>query len=252
MRTGNDNIQQVTLSLPIDKPLSEGFIIAVILHVIIFFGLIVWMMYRPPEQVTQQIPLEVLRFGIGEGKGAGGNLTASGTPFQAPPPDNPLEDASKQQQVKQKTVPAEDYENGMKVVATNVSNAKTAKDTTGGKGKKDVGARDGSLTGTGLTGTGNGVGSGLGFGIDWGGGGNRIVLNKVLPTYPSGVNKDAQIRIRFNVRSDGTVGAMIPVQKGDPHMEDAAFRALRQWKFNPTPEKPDQQKGEITFYFKVD
>src|SRR5579872_1498753 len=154
MQAHNNNIQQVTFSLPIVKPLSEGFIIAVILHILIFISLIVWMMYRPPEQVVQQIPLEVLRFGMGEGKGAGGNLTASGTPFQAPPPDNPLEDAAKQQQVKQKTVPADDYENGMKVVATNVSNAKTARDTAGGKGKKDIGARDGSPNGTGLAGSG--------------------------------------------------------------------------------------------------
>src|SRR5579883_2943436 len=195
MHAQNDSIQRVTFSLPVDKPLSEGFVLAVILHMIIFFGLIVWMMYRPPEQVVQPIPLEVLRFGIGEGKGAGGNLTASGTPFKAPPPDNPLEDAAKQQQVRQKTVPAQDYENGMQVVASNVSNAKTARDTTGGKGKKDIGARDGSPNGTGLAGSGTGGGSGLGFGIDWGGGGNRIVLNKVLPAYPSGVNKDAQIRI---------------------------------------------------------
>ena len=242
---------QLNLSLPVDKQLSEGFGIAVIIHLLLFFGLIVYVISQPPEQVRSGIPLELIRLGLGNGPGSGGNLSPAGDPMKGPKPENPLEDASRQEQTRQKVQPATEYELGKRVVASNVSNAAHSKDTLGSRGKKNLGNPNGNPNGTGLAGTGNGPGSGLGFGLDWGGGGNRIVLNKVLPVYPPGVNKNAQIRMRFRVQPDGSVGLMIPTQKGDPRMEEAVYKALRQWRFNATPGK-DPQQGEITFSFKVD
>ncbi len=253
MKTTRDDNQPVKVSfeIPVDKQLSEGFGISVVIHTLLFLLLLWWIMYQPPQQAIPQIPMEMIRLGLGNGPGSGGNLSAPGDPMKGPKPDNPLEDASRQQTTRQKVTPSDEYEPGQHVVASNTSTAAHSRDSSGARGKKNQGDPNGTPRGTGLAGQGNGPGSGYGFGIDWGGGGNRTVLNKVLPTYPPGVNKNAQIRIHFSVMPDGSVGTMIPVQKGDPRMEEAVYKALRQWRFNRI-ETPTPQQGEITFKFKMD
>ncbi len=97
---------------------------------------------------------------------------------------------------------------------------------------------------------GTGSGKGTGYGLEWGGGGNRVVLHKEMPKYPSGVNTSVQIKIRFTVLPNGSVGAMLPMQKGDPVLERAAIEALRRWQFNPLNDTKDMV-GFITFTFRV-
>jgi TonB family protein len=104
--------------------------------------------------------------------------------------------------------------------------------------------------GSGLGRFGAGTGRGAGYGLEWGGGGNRIVLHKELPKYPSGVNTSAQIKIRFTVLQDGSVGSAVPMQKGEPLLERAALEALRRWQFNPTHDDKEMV-GFITFTFRV-
>jgi len=53
-----------------------------------------------------------------------------------------------------------------------------------------------------------------------------------LPRFPSGVNTNAVLKFKFTVMPDGTVGRIIPLQKADPRLEQAALEALRQWRFN--------------------
>lgn len=81
----------------------------------------------------------------------------------------------------------------------------------------------------------------------------RSIVTQVLPEYPSGLQREAVVKIRFWVLPDGRVGAMIPVQKGDPTLEEITMKALRQWRFNALPPGEEQQnvEGVITFVYKL-
>jgi TonB family protein len=129
----------------------------------------------------------------------------------------------------------------------------------GKHGKKDddertseltIGSKTGTDDGTGIGWAGLGKGKGQGYGdIDWGGGGNRIVLNKVLPTFPPGT-LNTQVKIRFRVLPDGTVAMAWPVRRGgNPAVDQAAVQAMRRWRFNPLSSQTDME-GTITFVFK--
>jgi TonB family protein len=81
----------------------------------------------------------------------------------------------------------------------------------------------------------------------------RTIINQVLPEYPPGLQREAVVKIRFWVLPDGRVGAMIPVQKGDPTLEDITMKAIRQWRFNSLPPDENQEnvQGIITFVYKL-
>jgi len=81
----------------------------------------------------------------------------------------------------------------------------------------------------------------------------RTIINQVIPKYPPGLQREAVVRIRFTVLPDGSIGAMIPVQKGDPVLEELTMKALRQWRFNPLLPSAEQKnvQGIITFRFKL-
>jgi hypothetical protein len=72
---------------------------------------------------------------------------------------------------------------------------------------------------------------GFGYGIDWGGKGTRKIYSYILPAYPPGVDKEINIKLRFSILPDGTVGTIIPLIKADTRLEDAAINSLRQWRF---------------------
>lgn len=199
--------------------------------------------------VPRMTPYTFLVFGEGDGTGARkGNLTAEGAAQRGRTSQNPLEDATK----------AASSANGN----TSVSDPSTSSnlrpvDNLGTRGKESDGASDrmigsdqGTDDGTGLGMAGGGRGKGLGYGdIDWGGGGNRIVLTKVLPKKPPGT-LDTQVKLRFLVAPDGSVTLVLPVQKGgNPVVDAAAVNALRQWRFNRLPDDRVME-GTITFTFK--
>ncbi len=73
----------------------------------------------------------------------------------------------------------------------------------------------------------------LGYDIEWGGKGQRRIYSFNLPEYPAGVNKEIDIRLRFSILPDGTVGSIFPLIKADTRLEDAAIKSLRQWRFEP-------------------
>ncbi|MDZ7263214.1 MAG: energy transducer TonB [candidate division KSB1 bacterium] len=79
----------------------------------------------------------------------------------------------------------------------------------------------------------------------------RVVLVKVIPEYPEGLQKQATIKIRFTVLPDGQVGEMIPMIRADATLERLTLDALRQWQFSPlAPEEPQVvEQGIITFRY---
>jgi len=88
----------------------------------------------------------------------------------------------------------------------------------------------------------NGSGS-FGYDIDWGGKGQRKIYSFILPEYPQGVDKEIDIRLRFSILPDGTVGNIFPLIKADTRLENAAINSLRQWRFealDPSQKQSDQ------------
>ncbi len=71
----------------------------------------------------------------------------------------------------------------------------------------------------------------FGYDIDWGGRGQRKIYSYIIPPYPEGVNKEIDIRLRFTILPDGTVGNIIPLIKADTRLENSAINALKQWRF---------------------
>ncbi len=245
----------IKIVIPWDKFTARGFGIATALVLLLLLiGMYVDIHVEPYQYPKEEsTPITLLNFGKGNGQGRSkGNLTKEGAKRGGPQTKNILEDASTSAATKSKTPTKTDItqSNNIKPVklASSENPSKHPGDT---PADKNIGAKNGSTTGTGLgeTGTGKGKGEGLGE-IEWGGGGNRTVLNKTIPPFPPGASS-AQIRIRFTVLPDGTVGQMIPMQKGDPLLERAAMNALRRWKFNPI-SGDVVMTGIIPFTFKLD
>ena len=99
---------------------------------------------------------------------------------------------------------------------------------------------------------GAGIGT-SGFDIEWGGNGKRKIYSYSLPEYPEGVNKEIDIRLRFSILPDGTVGTIFPLTKADTKLENAAMNSLRQWRFEPLPtqQKKTEQFAIIVFPYRL-
>lgn len=100
--------------------------------------------------------------------------------------------------------------------------------------------------------SGDGEGN-FGFEIDFGGKGMRKIYSYSLPAYPEGVSKEIDVKLKFTILSDGTVGQILPLIKADTKLELAAINSLRQWRFEPLPEssKGTQQYAVIIFPFRL-
>jgi protein TonB len=99
-----------------------------------------------------------------------------------------------------------------------------------------------------------GIGTGnSGFDIEWGGNGKRKIYSYSLPEYPEGVNKEIDIRLRFSILPDGTVGTIFPITKADTKLENAAINSLRQWRFEPLllQQKKTEQFAIIVFPYRL-
>lgn len=113
----------------------------------------------------------------------------------------------------------------------------TTSDVEAGKGKDESGDGEGNY----------------GFEIDFGGKGMRKIYSYTLPTYPEGVSKEIDVKLKFSILPDGTVGKIYPLIKADTRLEQAAINSLRQWRFEPITDY--QTKGEqfavIIFPFRL-
>ncbi len=92
-----------------------------------------------------------------------------------------------------------------------------------------------------------------GIAFDWGGKTVRKILDYNIPKYPSGVSKEIDLKLKFTILPDGTVGSIIPLIKADTRLEMVAIRALRQWRFEPLDKSKKQtiQKAIIVFPFRL-
>lgn len=93
----------------------------------------------------------------------------------------------------------------------------------------------------------------FGFDIDWGGRGARRIYSYSLPEYPGGVQKEIDIKLRFSILPDGTVGNIFLLTKADTRLEEAAVNSLRQWRFEPIPktQKQIEQIAIIVFPYRL-
>jgi len=106
-----------------------------------------------------------------------------------------------------------------------------------GKGKEETGEGEGNF----------------GFEIDFGGKGMRKIYSYSLPAYPEGVLKEIDVKLKFSILPDGTVGRILPLIKADTRLELAAINSLRQWRFEPIPENQNvkEQNAVIIFPFRL-
>jgi TonB family protein len=246
---------QLDLKIPWDTNTARGFIIALGISILLLIISPVFEIAPPTphELEVNTIPIELLNFGSGDGTGMSkGNLSEEGQAHKGKEPSSNLADAqiAANSKTSKNSIPDNDQlASNYKPVDQMSSNDPTK--AVNGSSNRNTGSMDGSESGSGLGKEGFGPGKGDGFGpIEWGGGGNRVVLYKKLPSFPPGANTSAQIKIKFTVMSDGTVSHAVPLQKGDPMLERAALDALKQWRFNPLKDNREMV-GIITFTFKL-
>lgn len=226
------------IQLPWDNNTAKGFGISLAIMILILLFVTNWNINKAHVRSIQfnSVPLVLLNFGDGDGTGISkGNLTKEGDSRKGKTAQSVLEDAAAPAITKQVKNAAEqdDSQISNPIPVKELSTATKVNGSESGSGTRDIGKGEGLTDGSGLGSRGTGKGMGYGFGdIEWGGGGNRIVLHKPLPKFPTGVNTNAELKFRFTVMPDGTVGRIIPLQKADPRLETAALAALRQWRFN--------------------
>jgi TonB family protein len=122
-------------------------------------------------------------------------------------------------------------------------------------GKRGVKEYEGTAAATGKTfvyGASDGTAD-QAYQLEWLGGGKRRVLEKFLPAYPPGLQKELGIKLKFMVLPDGSLDQILPVKKGDPMLEELTLKAFKRWKFEPLSAKAEQkpQAGMITFTFRL-
>lgn len=86
------------------------------------------------------------------------------------------------------------------------------------------------------------------FQLDWEG----IDRAPVVQPLPNNVSQtEAIIRVRFEVRPDGSVGEVIPQRRGNPELDREVIRTLRTWRFSRLPSNMPQESqfGVVTFRF---
>ena len=244
--------------VPWKKNALRGFAVSVAIVAVLLL-LFSMMKIDPPKEIVKvsTIPLQLLNLGSGDGTGLkSGNLTKEGKSIKGEAQRMNLEDADRaSDDLKKKRTPnSTDITESSNIKSVN----KLSSDQKKNKNKKGSATRsvgnkktdeDELAMGLGLRGSGKGKGDGFGE-IDWGGGGSRIVLNKIVPRFPSSVVTSARIMLQFKVLPDGTVSSVIPLKKADPVLEAAAIKALIRWRFSPSIDG-EVAMGRIPFTFLV-
>lgn len=246
--------QGLNINIPWDSNTAKGFIAAVLILILFFFiSPYIKLDDKPTLREHTTVPIELLILGSGDGTGRrSGNLTAEGARSKGQNPTINIEDAQKTPNDvnnKKSTSTNTDLATDFKPV-DKMSGEKNPSKVSGSDTKNVGDNKNGDDFGSGLGSKGSGKGAGDGFGdIDWGGGGNRVVLEKPLPKFPNGVRTSGQIVLRFKVLPDGTVTSVVPLQKADPELEFAAVQALKKWRFNPLKEDSPVMIGTIPLTF---
>jgi protein TonB len=181
-----------------------------------------------------------LSFGVSGETGSSGNIGKQITEVQElSKPEEKNETVDKSHEVKEVELPKAKNTSEENIIkpADKMKETSTASKTESKEETED------NITTEGQGNISKGEGS-FGYDIDWGGKGTRRIYNFNIPSYPEGVQKEADIRLRFSILPDGTVGTIIPQTKADTKLENAAINALRQWRFEPL--SPNQKQAEQT------
>jgi hypothetical protein len=201
---------------------------------------------------TTRIELMEIKFGRGNGKGASrGDLIEEGATRKGDPTKQLAQQQSTNPVKGSPTIDAN--QTNTLIAKNNVTNSKNTDSIRSKSGTQvaTAGVLDGvqNATGKGKIGTGEGKGVGLGN-VDWGGGGNRIVLYKPMPKYPDGQSGSPKLRFRIVVSPEGSIVTVTSLDKGEPAFETASMNALRKWQFNKI-DSPQNMVGVITFSFQL-
>jgi membrane protein involved in colicin uptake len=127
--------------------------------------------------------------------------------------------------------PADETKEKAEELTTENKETADASNTTVGQGNKSEG--EGSF----------------GFDIDWGGKGKRKIYSYSLPDYPAGVYKEIDIRLKFTILPDGTVGTINLLTKADTRLENAAISSLRNWRFEELSSSQQQREQTALIVF---
>ena len=223
MYLSNQNVSRVSYSA------------SVIFHLIL---LLLFLLVFVPLKYTKDNAVE-LSFGVLGGAGSSGS---EGTAF-----DEVLEKAEPKEQdiTKDKNLEVKEVELP-KAKNTDVSEVKpaqkdkevkkeTVKQTEQRESNNPEGDKKGNLN--------QGAGD-FGFHFEGGGLGTRQIYSYTIPDYPEGVNKEIDIRLKFTIKPDGTVGSIFLLTKADTRLENAAINSLWQWRFAPL--NANQVQGDQT------
>ena len=102
-------------------------------------------------------------------------------------------------------------------------------------------------------GTGNEQEKSAPYELKWEGDIERNPMVQPLPDNTA--NTEGTVRIRFEVKPDGSIGRIIPlIKSGNPELEREVMSTLRSWRFSRLPSGVPQQSqwGVITFRFVFD
>lgn len=80
----------------------------------------------------------------------------------------------------------------------------------------------------------------------------RAIIRRPQPPQVN-VNIEVELRLKFWVLPDGTIGEVIPIKRGDAQLERIAITYLKQWRFEPLSPGVPQEKiwGTIPIRFTV-
>lgn len=70
----------------------------------------------------------------------------------------------------------------------------------------------------------------------------RAIVYKPTPPELADIENEVELRLKFWVLPDGTIGEVIPLKRGDAQLERIAIAYLKKWQFEPlTPDVPQQK-----------
>jgi TonB family protein len=78
---------------------------------------------------------------------------------------------------------------------------------------------------------------------------NRMIVNRVIPDFPEGVNRNGSVTMEFTVVPNGSVQNITVTRRSEPEFETVSLVALRQWTFNRSDRS---HTGQITFNFRLE
>lgn len=239
----------ISLKIPWQPNTAKGFVVAVATALVLAFSLNFCEVDNSQYQrIYRDSTLSVvidINFGDGDGTGRSkGNLSPEGAAHRSKESPSNLGDAKTAAQNTKFNPSAasdDDLEFNPIPYVTVPSTQKSSAKTTTGSDNKDLGQLGSGFTGgTGLGTKGTGTGAGNGFGdIEWGGGGNRKLEQKIIPKIPQGIRFTDTIKIQITVSADGSVKRVLPLVRGDARLESACVDALKRWRFNPIPGSRD-------------